>query len=144
MGVSTDATLFWGIDLGEEIELHDHTNEFDLYEFNEQWQKAHAPASPEPTDYDSAEYAAYRKAYAGWRKSSENIAIDTHCSDSYPMYYVAVDRHTRHAGRGDLTSVDPRKMVSTYLDKQMLLKFLAEAGIKYEGEPGWLLCSYWG
>lgn len=138
MSVSTDAILYYGIELGE-------TFATDWYELSEQWQKAHAPQCPkDKSDYKTPEWNTWRKAKAEWEATPENIRIDTHCHFDYSMYFASVHRHYRKAYRGDPLEIDPATLVATDEDRAMLKKFLEWAHVPYTGEPKWTLCSYWG
>lgn len=149
MGVSTNAILAFGFDLGVEstdelsqlfrpgVELE----EDESFEFDD-WIATQAGAVyPEGHGgIDSNEYTDY------WKKSKAAIAacpveVITHCSYDCPMYFLALRGSQSTALRGYpvavTTPVPPAEQVSA------MRAFCDQHGIKWQ-EPSWHIFSLWG
>lgn len=145
MGVSTDAILAYGIDLGEEWhdkvpwgEEEDQDMEYWLYSLD-----------PDRLDYDY-EMASEEEREAVWAVRREFIAdfpVEDihHCSGDYPMLFLAVRGTKVRASRGYPKKIE---MADLHVDPFVAGRFLARLkgwGIEFEVEDlAWHLFSYWG
>lgn len=128
MGVSTNAILAFGFDLGEELPdafTADEDEYFDWWE----WICKHLGIE----DEDYAVRQAAIKAFP--------MDMITYCSNEYPMYFIAVSGTKQTTRRGD---VDEVEFTSVSADEiQALREFCDKTGIEWQ-EPRWRLMSYWG
>lgn len=154
MGVSTDAILAYGYDLGgaeDEWKIKE-TGEYGC--LNLPWF--------DPEDDDAGFMDAVEKrllAAAGFTETDwqvdgyftrEREALATfgvhlvsHCHVDYPMYILAAHHITSH--RGWVGRVDLPALVALQEDADARLARTVEAlGITPTQEPGWLLVSNWG
>ena len=120
MGVSTNAYLFFGVDLGEELPES-------ILKFQ--------------TD-DSGEYEALE---AFCDKMNEkypglDMGCDYHCHYDSPMYFLYLWKVV--AWRGYPQQIDFRKLHVPVERFDLFEKVLAEAGIK--ATPDTMLASFWG
>jgi hypothetical protein len=155
MGQSTDAILFYGIELDETNPLQtlldpDHdNNEFEV-DFKE-WlcERLGGPKKPK-WDSEANEYVT---PWVTWREAMNqflkdvglsNIDLDTHCSSSYPMYYLSAFEITANRGYPvglDLKVLDDPAELRKYNEQ---LEHVAKL-LKLENyEVSWYLASYWG
>jgi hypothetical protein len=171
MGVSTDAILFYGYWWDEEAHTPYEIDDDDKGDVDEDsWETRYArvkglpPPStpfpersvtptrengwdPTPKDYSAAEQAVVDQWSAYW-KAKETIVdaapclVDTHCSVSYPMPFVAVRASVTKSHRGC-----PSKITALSMDPawdEQLADFCASMGIKIDGmTPAWWLVSDW-
>ena len=72
------------------------------------------------------------------------IEAENYCSGDYPMYAIVVPGVGASCRRGDPTSFEPSELVVTSEQIATLKAFLAKYAIEHDGEPRWLLMSYWG
>jgi len=72
------------------------------------------------------------------------VELENYCSGECPMYAIVVCDLGHTCLRGYPTSFDPKDLVATPRQILDLLSFLQDYNIQYEGEPSWLLTSYWG
>lgn len=115
MGVSTDAVVAYGVDLGEEIPqwvwdtfgLKDNSDEGDV-------------------DVYSLSSAAQKRG----------LDIIYHCSYAYPMYILAIASSERRAYRGE-----PEKLSLPEISDEWKKTW---AQVAQAGDPTWLLFSLWG
>jgi len=114
MGVSTDAILCWGVDLGDEFPVDRLTME----EFRME-------GDPE----------AYVSHFC------EGVVLEIHCSYSHPMYILAVDGARFYAWRGDPVAVELPVVGEDWQDK--LDAALLKLGLETQ-KGAWLLFSLWG
>lgn len=100
-----------------------------------------------PTDYSAAEQAIIDQHTAYWeakRKLAEvsPCLVDTHCSDSYPMPYVAVRASITTSHRGDPTKISSLAVEPSW--DALLVEFCTLMGIEIGTQkPGWWLVSHW-
>ena len=134
MSTSTDAILFYGFPIDEDavdlraLEIDGETD--DWYVANSNWEELKGPPQPNNNiDYKGAEWEAWRELKHEWEASPQNVGIDTHCSDSYPMYYV----HGRQyrAYRGDLEEINPAALIPAPEDDANIKAFCERYGIPY-------------
>ena len=155
MGVSTDASIAYGVDLGEEFdwdaigfEPEDPIQSFEDYVLGEA-----GIVDPRPDDYwergqnERAQWDAEhdfdpREFYRVRAEALDDfpIQMDVHCSDQVPMYVVYRRGTLMTARRGYPVTIHSLPRFSpeafTYLAEQIF-------GTLTE-EPRWLLYSYWG
>jgi hypothetical protein len=119
MGVSTNAYLTFGIDLGESVDWM-HLADSLLGE-DHGWD----------VDRDPEEIL-----------DQLGLCLKRHCSLESPMFIVSAAGHFT-AWRGEPTKVDPGELPTATPDQLAALKRVAKAaGVK--DEPAWLLYSMWG
>lgn len=141
MGVSTDALLAFGVDLGDEYP-ESLLNEDDEGDF-ESWVLDHVGlARPTVSDYGHPDWVAY---FAKRNEILETFPVDLelHCSYDYPMYILCVRGTRKRASRGSPESLDASALTVTPEQVAAFKAFCEEHDID-AGEPGWLLFSMWG
>lgn len=72
------------------------------------------------------------------------VSLENYCSDGSPMYAIVVPNLGHTAHRGYPEAFDPVALKVTLAQSMSFLAFLKLYNIQYEGEPTWLLTSYWG
>lgn len=167
MGVSTDAILFYGYcwsDEAHSLWKTDDDNEEDSWEDRYARTKGLPPPStpyPErtvpstrengwdstPKDYTAAEKAIIKQHTTYWDAKGKLVdaspcLVDSHCSASCPMPYVAVRKSVTLSYRGY-----PNKIASLDIDpawNATLAEFCKTMDIKVGNKkPGWWLVSDW-
>jgi hypothetical protein len=140
MGVSTDAILCFGIDLGEGMvecaELARINNDFgaDTEEY-----LAHLAGVP---GYGSLDFP-------GWEERNRRIAelpitIITHCSGDYPMHVLAIPGTEIRASRGYSEKVYASHMQVSQEKINAFMDWCSAHGVDVvTNEPTWVLCSMW-
>lgn len=130
MSVSTDAQLYYGIQLTEEIELP-----WEAYEFDD-WYLSEIMG----LDVENMEYEDKKEAY-------DKCLIDciVHCHENSPMYALCVKGTDLLAYRGYPTEVDIAEL-SKHVTQDAVaeLKRIADMVDPEHGEPAWWISSYWG
>lgn len=134
MGVSTDADIAFGIDLGEDIQ-------YGLPWFNE--------AEDENDDNWEWDEAFEEWCDKEFGEGNAPFEIVLHCSYDYSMYILALKGTHLSASRGYAEEFDPAKLLEEVpKDRVQMFKDLVEKyNIKGENdvtEPSWLLFSLWG
>ena len=132
MGVSTNAILAFGIDLGEEQPWPDDDD--DKYEDWEGYLCFLAGLA-----YDNSTWPEMEKVI-----KASPVTMETHCSYDYPMYFAAVTSTVKIARRGypnlfaSLPPVEPKQI-------ELFRQFLLErCGITVDyAKLGWHLFSLW-
>jgi hypothetical protein len=146
MGVSTDAVLAYGIDLGADEDLMDGPLGI-LYSDSEGFSldlliEETAGLGPEP------DYEQDRDAWRAWRdalrKAEESYPLQLveHCSNEYGMRFLAVRGTVLTAPRGY-----PQRVAAlpTPTDEQMqALRTFCERFEVDDPQPAFQLFSYWG
>ncbi len=124
MSVSTDGILFYGfIEMDESnwLEYEDQSKHLEQY----------------------GEYkhdTIFREKF-----QSSNILLGRHCSDSYPLHYLAIKSTNIEASRGHPRTLDLSAMIIQPEWEQQLRDCAKEMGFKLgTQEPSWWLASYWG
>jgi hypothetical protein len=74
----------------------------------------------------------------------DGLKILTYYKHDHPMHIVFFAGTGYEAERGFIADVDPSKLVVPEGTAQKLREFCQKHGLNTMGEPGWLLCSYWG
>lgn len=114
MGVSTDAYLVFGIDLGAE----------------EDWE-------------DAGHLVALTAAHDDCEMEDETrVELVDHCHHEYRMWILAVKGTLVRAYRGSPKTIDPEKLKITPAQIEGLCEFCREHAIDWK-EPKWVLCSMW-
>ena len=72
------------------------------------------------------------------------IKVENYCSGEYPMYAITVTGAGARCRRGNPAAFDPHGLVVTAEQVAALKAFLETYNIEHDGEPRWLLMSYWG
>jgi len=163
MGVSTDAILAYGYDLGG-------GDEWKVREVDEYGGLLPGPAGwvPDPEteeDYDLIElaerrlldvsgftetYEDGRDGYFGREREAKEalgVEFETYCSDEYPMFVLAAKVHT--VRRGYVADVGEFIAAADEATRQewdaKLASAVAALGVTpVQEKPKWLLVSYWG
>lgn len=132
MGVSTNAVLVFGIDIGEDLPefLEDFDGDFDdfLADYSglPKW-------GEEGHDFDKT---------VAWNNDFP-VELVQHCSYEYPMYILAVRGTESTARRGYAAEIDVASMQIDNVKILQLKNFCEQYNIEWQ-EPKWLLCSMWG
>ena len=125
MGQSTDAIIAFGVDLGE-----DH----DWEEFEEC-----------DTDEETAEAA--KNNPLGWMAYSgephNGLVLIRHCSESCPMYMLAIEGTEQRAWRGSPKTFEPVDLLIRSDWANSIKDFCKQHGLEPENDPSWLLVSDW-
>ena len=154
MGVSTNGIVAFGVALEEGVTLPwesdpDFDDDIETWWFSVN--KYEGRLSPFT---DLGEYAPgfsrgdpridqYFEDRRNWLKGNPlPIQLQNYCSDSCPMWAACVPDTIVTAFRGYLEALDFEAMGTP--DATKLVEFLEKHEIEYEGQPGWLLMSYWG
>jgi hypothetical protein len=146
MGVSTNAILFWGIELGEENPLEedpdagaDDTDAAAMYALKKEGLK-------EPEEEFSHEDEKILNLYKDyWDKRNKihdaaGCEHDIHCSCDYPMHYAAVTESVTTARRGSPEEIT--SLVEGHDWREKLRDYCETLGIPWQ-EPKWWLVSLW-
>lgn len=141
MGVSTNAILVFGIDLGEELP--------------ESWIK-----SEDEDEFDFDNYLAEKAGHPPWREDmseperqlrwknireivgSSPVSLLIHCSCDYPMYILAVNGTEISASRGYPEEILDSNLSVDQVRIQKFKEWVINSGIGWS-EPKWYLCSMW-
>jgi hypothetical protein len=155
MGVSTDAILAYGYDLGGdedgwkvreagkygELEL-DWLDEED--DFTEQaMDRIRAAAGFTETDWQAEGYFDRKHA----AEAAAGVEIEMYCSDEAPMYLLAAKVHTVSRGHiKDAAALMAGADDATRRewDAKLAAAVAALGMTPVQEKPAWLLCSYWG
>jgi len=171
MGVSTDAILFYGYCWDDEHSLwkaddDDNSDDDDKNDWETRYARTKGllpPSKPfpdrtvaptrennwdsTPKDYNSAERAIIDQYSAYWDAKSKLVEaapclVDSHCSASCSMPYVAMRKSVTSSHRGY-----PSKIPSLNVDpawNEALVEFCKTMEIKVGNrKPAWWLVSYW-
>lgn len=138
MGVSTDAILAFGIDLGEEWPdtFNEHDDEDDGFEADHFLACDFAIEIPEWTPGTGSEYWAQK------REAINKIPIELikHCSSDYPMYFLSIRGTQQTANRGYPKEILQRPIDQSEIDA--MRAFCEKHGIEWQ-EPKWQIFSMW-
>jgi hypothetical protein len=162
MGVSTDAILAYGYDLGGEDEWK--VREVDDYGGLLVGTGGWVPDPETEEGYDfiglaerqllasagfTEIYEDGRDGYFGREREAKEalgVEFEAYCSDEYPMHVLAAKVLTAH--RGDVQDAAAFILAAEEARPEMDAKLraaLEALGVTpVQEEPRWLLCSYWG
>lgn len=94
---------------------------------------------------DDPRIVGYYNHRREWEQASPvPIALVNYCSDDCPMYAITVKGVGLSCCRGYPKEFDPSKLVVTPEQIERLKQFCATHNIEVNGEPKWMLTSYWG
>lgn len=148
MGVSTDAILAFGFDLGEELPegLRNYKGEPDEddedgFEFCELI-RHEAGIAGYPGEVETEEERKARWAACSAAENEYPVELIYHCSYDYPMYFLSVRGTQRTANRGYPTAVEMCAPVAQEKIDAMRA-FCERYGIEWQ-EPRWFIFSMWG
>jgi hypothetical protein len=143
MGVSTNASIAYGVDLEEELPevIQRWLDEGDDRD-TEEW-LAHTSGWV-PVPGDDGYYLQDANGVSSWQYVEEHCPVELvyHCSDDYPMYIIAVRGSEITASRGY-----PKVIGSLDVDEVKLeeaTEWMAQHLPDIEWKPEWLLYSMWG
>lgn len=147
MGVSTDAILAYGIDLGADEDISDGPlaplfSEDEGFTLDSLIAEA-AGLGPEP------DYETERDAWHAWldamRKAEKAYPLEAvqHCSGEYPMRLIALRSSVMDAKRGAPVAV-PDLLPGPSEDQLAAMRAFCERFGLVDKTPGWFLFSYWG
>ena len=143
MGVSTDAKIAFGINLGEELpeNFTEEIQEGDSFDFDEWWLNENSfPAWKEGmSDTESTKYWADRAAMI----DTCPVELILHCSYDYAEYILAVRGTHLSASRGYPEAFNPANLTVTDKQRDELKAFAKAQGIAWQS-PKWFLFSLWG
>ena len=153
MGVSTNGQICYGItfDAGYEFpwdlddyqgdieewwlcKIHGYKPSFEIYDA-----KGNYINGKTPPEEEINRYFAEKHEFAKTRPLP--VELINYCSGDYPMYALAVPGTVVTALRGDPTEFEPAALMVDAEKLAALMRFCAAHGL--EGEPRWLLTSYW-
>lgn len=80
--------------------------------------------------------------YTWCRHNPPPVELVTHCSGEYPLFILAAAGTLVTAYRGTPKKIEALNI--PHSARWALEEFVKEHGIEVEGEPCWLLSSYWG
>lgn len=138
MGVSTNAILFYGIDIGEEVPDWDE-------DALDEWEVTYASRlgikEPEVPYNDNEE--VHKKYWDNKSKlaKASGCKVGQYCCSEYPMRYVALKETETTVYRGEAVEIKSLTVPVDANDK--LRRFCKVMGIEYQ-DPKWFLTSYWG
>lgn len=146
MGVSTNAILAFGINLGGPEGGFDPNWKSD-YNSGRDWEDEYASrvGISEPTHEYVKGDPAY-EAYWGAKRAAVKVCpveIDTHCSYNYPEYAVVIRAASVTAYRGTPKTLTPDQLAIKPEWRDQIRDFCTLMGLKFQ-EPTWLLYSLWG
>jgi hypothetical protein len=149
MGVSTDAILAFGFDLGDAedmslaerfgaAERDEDEEDFDFDDWIARQAGAIYPAGH--SGIDSPEYRAYSEKRDAAIAACP-VEVITHCSYDYPMHFLALRGTERKAWRGHPVKVETPAPDASRL--AAMRAFCEQHGIEWQ-EPAWHIFSLWG
>lgn len=141
MGVSTDAIIAFGFDLGDELpdalsdfmSEHEHDSELVLA-------ADHGITLPEYMGRDYKEYAAAREEALAPLK----IDLIPHCSGDYSMWFLAARGSNKTASRGHPQALEVADLAASFGAEviEAMRAFCERHGIEWQ-EPKWHIFSMW-
>lgn len=150
MGITVNAHLIFGIDLGEigekdfPFEIPDYFYDYDpdlgdIAAFLGLWENIYPPEC-DPLNNEK-KWSKYDSKCVELFNKYDFLAIYTHCTSDYPRYILGLQNESYMAYLGSPTTITPEQL---QVDKIKLNKF--KAFLQYKGittEPKWILCSYY-
>lgn len=136
MGVSTDANLFFGYDFEEDYDKILPWNRGEYYNDIDFWWVEANGIEQEKMSSDFM---------TKWiRENPLPVKIVEYCSSEVPMYMLVVPGFGWTSWRGRCSTIEPEKMKIPQEKIDIMKSFMDEFEIPHEGEPKWLLTSYYG
>ena len=129
MGVSTDALLFYGIEVKNEDGENSDLSDEDLAKFF-----GIPYEEVEMSDESVTELIETLLA-------DSPLELGTHCSCDYPMYILHLKAHQHRAWRGEPVKLDKDTLFVAPVDNEEATAWCRERGIEWA--PDWLLASNW-
>jgi hypothetical protein len=145
MGTSTNATVAFGFDLGDELPEKFRDTECDDDDGGFDWEDIAAAEAGviAPDGEYSSDDPRWPKYWDAKRKAAKRSAITliTHCSGDYPCYFLAINGTEVCASRGTPEKLNPKTIDPAHL--QAMKDFCEKYEIEWQ-EPAWHVFSYWG
>lgn len=153
MGVSTNGIIAFGIPLEDGVELPwDESHDGDIEEWwrdingfvdvHQPWQNGDYAPGWAKDDPRFDEYYAHRRQ---WLKENPiPVEFENFCSGDYAMWAATVPGLSKMCRRGYPEEFEPAGLVASEEQCHGLMRFLDKHRIPFEGQPRWLLMSYWG
>jgi hypothetical protein len=155
MGVSTDGIIAFGVPCIDDAALPWDAEPF-CGDMNEWWRSVngfvdvHQPFDEHGNyaegwsgdDPRLAEYTAAREAFD--KRTPLPVSVEDCCSASCPKYAIVLPETVVRCYRGFPATFNPDSLIASFFRDQRLREFIRQYGIETEGEPRWLLMSYWG
>ena len=158
MGVSNNAYLAFGVDLGEDA-FQDE--DFDLEDFLLKRAEVNDPYTGYPPEIDQAPYPDRDRLYNEWKATQPNwdervktyfeqrdalikacpVEIIIHCSYDYPMYILALRDTDVSAARGYPKVIDPAALKVDPARIEEAKEFCKDADLPAFDDPQWLIFS---
>lgn len=89
----------------------------------------------------------YKEKEAFLKSLHQGVVLDTHCSGSCPMYYIAIEEAGATANRGCPVEFEPEEFQIPEETRdawdERLRAFCENAGIEPPEKFSWVLVSYW-
>lgn len=155
MGTSTNGIIGFGVPCDEECEFPWDAEEFEgdvetWWRHENGFVDIHNPWT-EDVKYaagwtkNDPRFDAYYNHRRAWLEANPvPIEAENYCSGDYPMYAITIPGVGAFCRRGDPATFDPSNLVVTPEQISALKSFLDKYSIEHNGEPRWLLMSYWG
>lgn len=155
MGVSTNGIIAYGVICEEGLELPWLTREYDC-DIQDWWFEITGFQSRFQPFTEDGNYAE------GWTREDPRleeyyderrewltqnpipVEVENYCSGDVPMFALVIPETNFNCRRGYPVRFDPAELSVTTEQVEVLKSFCEAYDIKYQGEPGWLLMSYWG
>lgn len=155
MGTSTNGIIGFGVPCDEECEFPWDAEEFEgdvetWWRHENGFVDIHNPWTEDGkyaagwTKNDPRFDAYYNHRRAWLEANPVPIEAENYCSGDYPMYAITIPGVGAFCRRGDPATFDPSNLVVTPEQISALKSFLDKYSIEHNGEPRWLLMSYWG
>lgn len=154
MGVSTDGIVGYGVLIGEteppfgsdwwEDQLEEWWREINGYEpIYQPWDENGGYAEGwESGDERFSEYSEHRRQ---WLEDNPVPVVPVnYCSDSHPMWMLAVPGTLELCNRGYPTIIYPNDMKVDTEKLNRFLEFIDDYDVEYSSGLGWYLMSYYG
>ena len=155
MGVSTNGIIGFGVPCDEGTEFPWDADEFEgdieaWWRHENGFKDVHQPWTPEGEyapgwtkgDPRLEEYYAARRVWMNAHPVP--VELENYCSAGCPMYAITLPGHGARCHRGYPEKFDPAQFLVREDEITGLKGFMEKYGIEGEGEPRWLLMSYWG
>ena len=151
MSSSTDGTICFGVMIDDETELPwDESGDWEVW-----WRKVNGYKPPfeifdkngnyldgkEPAEGKVDEYFDSQEKWD--KKNPFPVELVNACSDSAPVWILAVKESCLTASRGFPEVFSPLKLMATPKEVEDLMAFCKKYKIKTKGKTVWYLSSYW-